>query len=392
MWAREARRSIASFLSQAANEGLLSEADGERALTVLRVLLADEDPTTASEEQDVANGYDAGTLALNSVRGEATTATIELLLQAQRLSRAPIHQGASELLRHVARTDRALSVRAALGLRLPWLLARDPAHQDEWLALLFGELVSESARKATWEAYLLYSRFFSDTAALLAGEYRAAVLALEPRPQEERGRPRDEDEQLGIHVAMAHLLALPAEEDGRWLHEFFARAAGWLRGRVTRWIAEQAASDNVGEEVRARARSFLAERVEVADPDVDGEELKAVSWISAASDHEPEVLRALLLPALEKTRGETENEAGAARLAARLSTDEPVSAARVLQLLVAGDPWRSLPHVAGVELRQALGQLMNGADKDARAVAEDVINTLGAQGFLEYRNLLDRTD
>ena len=158
--------------------------------------------------------------------------------------------------------------------------------------MLFGDLVADSARKATWEAYLLYSRFFSDTAALLAREYQAAVMALEPRPQEERGRPRDEDEQLGIHVAMAHLLALPAEEEGRWLHEFFARAAGWLRGRVTRLIAEQAASDNVGEEVRARARAFLAERVELADPDVDGEELKAISWVSAASDHEREVLRA----------------------------------------------------------------------------------------------------
>ena len=392
MWAREARRSIASFLSLAANEGLLSEADGERALTVLRVLLADAEPTPEFEEQDLANGYDAGALALNSVRGEATTATIELLLAARRLEWGPIHEGTSELLRHVARTDRALAVKAAMGLRLPWLLARDPDHQDEWLALLFGETVAASARKATWEAYLLYSRFFSDTATLLAREYQAAVMALEPRPQEERGRPRDEDEQLGTHVAMAHLLALPVEEEGRWLREFFARAAGWLRGRVTRWIAEQAASDNVGEEVRARARAFLAERVEVADPDADREELKAISWVSAASDHGREVVRALLLPALEKTRGETENEAGAARLAARLSTDDPQSAARLLQLLVAGDPWRSLPHVAGAELREALEQLIGGADDEARVVAEDVINTLGAQGFLEYRDLLGRTD
>jgi hypothetical protein len=62
----------------------------------------------------------------------------------------------------------------------------------------------------------------------------------------------------------------------------------------------------------------------------------------------------------------------------------------VLQLLVAGDPWRSLPHVAGVELRQALELVMKGADNEARDIAEDVINTLGAQGFLEYRELLER--
>ena len=119
MWAREARRSIASFLSHVANQGSLSEPDGERSLTVLRVLLEDADPTPESEEQDLGNGYDAGTLALNSVRGEATTATIEVLLAARRLEWGPIHEGTSELLRHVARTDRALSVKAAMGLRLP---------------------------------------------------------------------------------------------------------------------------------------------------------------------------------------------------------------------------------------------------------------------------------
>lgn len=389
MWAREARRSIASFIAHAANEESLSEPDAERALAVTRVLRNDVDPTPESEERDVESGYDAGTLALNSVRGEATTATIELLLEARRLGWETLLDGASESLRHVARSDPARSVKAALGLRLPWILARDSAHQEEWLDLLFGDGVPESAKQATWQAYLLYSRFFSDTAALLAREYGAAVMALEPRPQEEGGRPRDEDEQLGIHVATAHLLALPAEGAGRWLHKFYTKAAGWLRGRVTRWIAQQAASDDDGEEIRARARAFLAERVESGDPDADGEELKAVSWVSAASDQEGEVLRKILLPALEKTRGETENEAGTARLAARMATTDPRSAGRVLQLLVAGDPWRSLPHVAGAELREALDRLMGGTDGEARAVAEDVINTLGAQGFLEYRELLE---
>jgi hypothetical protein len=32
---------------------------------------------------------------------------------------------------------------------------------------------------------------------------------------------------------------------------------------------------------------------------------------------------------------------------------------------------------------------MRGGDDDARAIAEEVINTLGAQGFLEFRDLLD---
>jgi hypothetical protein len=391
-WAREARRSIAGFIANAASEEWLDQSDAQRAFAVTRALLSDVDPTPESEERDVQNGYDAATLALNSVRGEATTAAIELLLEARKLGWERLRESVSEALRDTARTDPARSVRAALGLRLPWILARDPDHHGEWLVLLFGDTVADVAKQATWQAYLLYSRFFSDTAALLARQYDAAVAALEPRPHDERGRPRDEDERLGIHVAMAHLLALPVEDAGQWLRGFYARSAGWLRGRVTRWVAAQAASDDVGDEVRARARAFLAERVQSGDAEADREELEAISWVSGASDREGEVLRTILLPALEKTRGETENQTGAGRLAARMATADPPSAARVLQLLVAGDPWRSLPHVASAELRDALGQLTRGTDDEARAVAEDVINTLGAQGFLEFRDLLNRQE
>lgn len=389
MWAREVKRDLAGTLAYAASEELLAEREADRALTVLRVLLEDPDPSPESEERDTENGYDAGMLALNSVRGEATTAMIELLLEARRAGWTTVLEAASDALRHVAAADPARSVRAAFGLRLPWLLARDVGYQGEWLELLFGDAVPEPAKRTTWRGYLLYSRFFPDTAALVAGQYQHAVMALEPRAQDEHGRPRDEDEQLGIHVAMAHLLALPPEADGRWLREFYQRAAGWLRGRVTRWLAEQAASDEASDEIRARARAFLAERVAAADAELDTDELKAVSWIAGASDHEHDVLVDIVLPALEKAHGETENEPGAAALAARRSTTDPRSAARVLQLLVAGDPWRSLPHVAAAELRQALERLMRGGDDDARAIAEEVINTLGAQDFLEYRDLLD---
>lgn len=390
MWSREVHRNVAGALAYAANEEFLGESVSRRALTLLQALLADRDPTPESAERDAENGDDVGMLAVNSVRGQATTAMIELLLEARRAGWTTVIEAASEALRRVATADLSRSVRAAFGLRLPWLLGRDNAHQGEWLKLLFGDAVPEPAKQTTWHGYLLYSRFFPDIAALLAAQYHRAVRTLERRPQDERGRPRDKDEQLGIHVAMAHLVAMRPEAEGRWLHDFYQRAAGWLRGRVTRWIAEQAASDEATDEIRARARAFLAERA--ADPKADAEELKAVSWIAPASDHEHEVLVSILLPALEKTRGETESEPGAAALAARRSTADPRSAARLIQLLVEGDPWRSLPHVATAELRQALEQLMRGNDSEARAIAEDVINTLGAQGFLGFRDLLGGGD
>jgi len=387
-WSDQCKRSLANMMEVLAHRDHLVDDDVRRALAVLVVLLRDADPTPESETRDLEGGYDVGMLALNSVRGDATTAEIELLLACRRLDNSAMADAASQALRSAIANDHARSARAAIGLRLPWLLAQDASHQAEWLDLLFGSTVPEIAQSATWEGYLTYARFFTDLAPVLAPQYQASLDALEPRPQDERGRPRDSDEQLGIHVATAHLLAIPVAMDGNWLVEFYARTAPWLRGRVTRWIGEQAASAEVAGDVRERARRFLAERVSMADAEMDAEELQAVSWIASATDHEGQIVETILLPALEKTSGATENEVGALGLAARLSSSIPRAAARVVQLLVEGDRWHSLPHIASSELRAALDELVRGQDEAAREIAEDTINTLGAQGFLEFRALL----
>jgi hypothetical protein len=387
-WSQQARRDFAGTISVAANKEILNDADIARALAILDRLLTDHDPSPAAESRDAENGYDVGMLALNSVRGEATAAAIELLLECQRMGKTDLVEATGAALRTHVATDDSRSVRAALGIRLPWLLLNDVPHQAEWIELLFGPGVSPEAKRATWHAYLSYSRFFVNTATLLARQYTESVTRLEPRPEDSRRGPRDEDEQLGIHAAFAHLLGLPAEAAGDWLGAFYERAPGWLRSRVTRWIAEQAAVDEATPEVRARSRSFLLQRVAIADAAADVEDLKAVGWIAAATERGDEVL-AIVLPALEKTGGATDNEVGMASLAARMATGSPRPSARVLQLLVDGDPWRSLPHVAAAELRTALEVLVASADEDAKVIAQDIVNTLGAQGFLEFRDLLD---
>jgi len=387
-WDHEVKRNVAGTITFAANENLLDESAMHAAAELVTRLLSDADPSPASEQRDASNGYDVGMLALNSIRGEAATAGIELLLAARRASRESEVEDLSASLRTAVSRDVSRSVRAAVGLRLPWLLARDAAHQAEWLELLFGPDVPNPARDATWSAYLLYSRFYRDIAVVLAPQYQLAVAALVARPEEHHGRPRDDDEALGIHVALAHILGLSPELEGQWLHEFYARAAGWTRARVTRWIAEQAADAQVPEDARASARAFLEERARSATPDADLDELKAISWISADAGADRDVLDRILLPALEKTGGATENGQGAAGFASRIAPTMPHGAARVVQLLVAGDEWKALPHIAATELRATLDQVMRSEDPEARAIAIDVINTLGAQGFLEFRDLL----
>jgi len=388
IWSKEVKRDIAGIIGHAANSNILDGPSSLTALSLLETLLHDIDPTLRSEERDLAGGHDVGMLALNSVRGAATTAAVELLLLSRRANRAEDADKTSGVLRLAMPSDYSRSVRAAIGIRLPWLLVADSGHRSEWLLLLFGTNVPQPAIDATWDAYLLYSRFFLDSAALLSDQYAAAVARLEPRPKDAGDRPHDRDEQLGVHLAMAHLLAMPAEADGRWLARFYERAQGWLRARVTRWIAQQAAATVTGPEVRKRARVFLRNRLEDDPGALEAEELKAVGWVARGTDAEGEVLELIVLPALERTGGTTDDEAGVADLIARCSVANPLAAAKALRLLVEGDAWQYVPHVASDDLRRGLDVLIASSDPDARQISESVVHTLGARGFHEYRDLL----
>jgi hypothetical protein len=329
-------------------------------------------------------------VALNTLRGEVATALAEILIEAGRRSYRRERDEASTILRQaLVHPDGAVPVRAAIGLRLPWILGHDADRQGEWIGLLFGPTVDRKLRDACWQAYLLYSRLFRETVVLLDGVYLEAVTTLVANEREEPNSPRDDLEKLGVHVAWAHVLGIPAEADGSWLVTFYSRAPDWARARVTRWIAEQAAEEDTSREVRDRAREFLGARVADADPQTDKAELGAVSWSASARDRPGEVLTSIILPALEKSGGRTENEQGATELVDRMSTTCPGAAGRALHLLVDGDEWHSLPHIAAEPLRSALQKLMGSGDPEARAEAEATIHILGAQGFLEYRDLLD---
>lgn len=387
-WYRELLRDAAGCIEVGAHKEVLGEAAMDRALAFLRDALA-RGPATDWHERGPSENWDAAMVALNTVRGEVTTALAELLFEAGRTKRRSQLDEASAILRQgLSHPDGALSMRAAIGIRLPWVLGHDADRQAEWLELLFGPGVHEEGRDACWQAYLLYSRLFPETVALFDRVYLEAVNTFEAREPDERQHPRDDLEQLGIHVAWAHLLGVPAEADGSWLMTFYRRAPDWVRARVTRWIAEQAAEQGASGEVRERARVFLRARVANADVGGDLAELRAVSWCASSEDRPEDVLEGIILPALTKTGGRTENEQGSTELVARMSAGRPAPAARALRLLVDGDEWHSLPHVAAEPLRRALEDLIASRDPEARTEAEATIHILGAQGFLGFRDLL----
>jgi hypothetical protein len=390
-WPHELKRDMAGTISVASQNDLLFEGDARLALELLEPLLGDPDPSPESERRDVVGGRDVGMLALNGIRAEATTATILLLGEAVRLGIDSLVVEVRNLLRRRIAADESISVRAAVGLRLPWLLANDQGAEATWLAILFGPDVDPEAREACWHAYLLYSRYFRSTAILLAPEYDRTLTDLAPRAEDDRGRPHDAEESLGIHIGMAHLTTLPVDGADTWLARFYANAADWLRARVTRWLAEQAAISENTTDIRDRARAFLRDRITALNAADNPKELNAIGWIGRTEDRQEAVLEEIVLPALERSGGATDDEPGLTGLVSRCANTRPLSSARALELLVRGDERHSLPHIAGAELQQAL-ETLRVADADTRVVVRRTVDVLGEQGFLQYRDLLPPTD
>ena len=107
----------------------MTAADIYRCRKVLATLFGRKDDTV--NEQQISAGWDAGMVALNTLRGETTTAAIELLLEASRLSRPRLVSSLSSLLRSATASTHAVPIHAAIGIRLPWLLAQDRANRAE---------------------------------------------------------------------------------------------------------------------------------------------------------------------------------------------------------------------------------------------------------------------
>lgn len=387
-WGPQVRGSVVGLIAYLAREDHLPADQIPRAISLTIRLLSDPDPTIAAEQRDLKAGYDVTMLALNGVRGQATTAAIDLLLWARRAGHPTTADSIANALRAQAAVDPSATYRAATGIRLPWLLENDKGHETEWIRVLFGGKVPLVARSAAWEAYLLYSRFFRSTVSALSDQYGVALAELSPRPRK-TGRPRDVDEQLGIHVVMADLLGLEAAHDRDWVTDFYSRTLDATRAQVTRFLAENAASPEVSEQVRIRARDLTRLRLAATGEAAAGSlELRAMGWASRADHRGAEVLRTIVLPALERGEGATDDEPGVAALIARQARSSPVMAARALRLLVDGDRHQALPHIADEELRTALEKLVSARSANARQMAIRIINDLGARGYPQFRDLV----
>jgi hypothetical protein len=235
-------------------------------------------------------------------------------------------------------------------------------------------------------AYLTWWNYHPSRGSALAPAYERALEGYSGMVDARRTDELRWVEGLGAHVLSATITDLPDQRGRDWLHRWSLAATDRERATVARLTA-QVASGNSSDAVRDRARGVLSARIPTLALESDRQELEAMTWVAPSEDEPVAILTGIVLPALEKTGGTTHNGPGVVKLIAEVASVVPDAAMSALRLVVDGDEYLVLCHLAAEQMERALRKLLEAHETRERCRA--LIHDLGGRGCTSFRGLLD---
>jgi hypothetical protein len=405
----EARRSIPRLL----NAGLQSDASGiaielrEAVWEVVETLTNDPDPTTEQESGDETR-LDPATLAINTIRGEAMHAVVQYALWLRRYfdvaepekGRAgfdPMPEVRRALERHLdVHADPSLAVRSVYGQFFPWLVLIDAGWSQAVVNCIFpSEGEARCYWGAAWGAYILFNNAYDNVFDRLQATYR---LAIERLGQDTKSYDnREAETRLGGHLVHFSWRGKVGFGKDDLLWQFMEVASPSGRERTIEFIGESllaAQEEDVPDGLAGELRAFWEARLEAAKHDENSLDRRAevgafVSWFASGKlgdDWAFQQLREILgLRVGIRFRHSQQ-------ILARLSTcvvSRPGDVIAILRSLLIEDAQEHWPYFAGdKEVVKIVKAVYDGPDLEAKRTARELIDTLGARGFIELRDML----
>jgi hypothetical protein len=360
-----------------------------------------DDPDPDGEDPERVS--DPVTHGINTVRGRALETAVQYALWTARRLREtePGHAITFSRIPEVARLletrldpsrERSLGVRAILGLALPQLAALDERWLADHVVALF-DLPTEldHLRRATWEAYCVYSNPYDNVFALLRAQYAIAIAQIDESPLT-RGGGTDPRYRLVEHL-MVFLIRgrITHDDEDRLLDRFYATASPALRRHAIEFIGRllEEAGPTAPAAALERLRALWTWRLDTARAAADrtpyGEEIAAFgTWFRVAAfdiDWALTQLHAVL---------ETVGRVGPVRFIvdrlAVIASEKPTDALLALRAIAQTEPNDlRLSTSGGVEQVVRTG-LRNEA---SRELAGEVADELLAHGYLGVRAVLE---
>lgn len=375
---------------------------------VLSELTKDPEPTPQYEQEFGGKNMDPVTMSINTVRGEAMHTVMRYALWVQRhIAKAEhaeeqLDPGFGEMpeVREVLEAhldpaqDHSLAIRAVYGEWLPWLALLDRGWTAANVGKIFPDTVDQrDLRDAAWEAYVIFCQPYNDAFDVLKREYARAVGRIGTVATDKRHHG-DPDQHLAEHLMVFYWRGKSdLSEQGGLLEGFYEKASDSLRAHALEFIGRSLRNTDgtVEAEVLEPLRSLWVMRLDTARqaPNLAAHsgELSAFGWWFASGKFDNVWAVEQLIAVLSVTRKIDADWLVLERLT-RLAEIMPKEVVRSVSLMIEGDLEVWTIHGWLKELRAILSITIRGSDLDARKATVEIVNRLGAKGFLEFRDLL----
>lgn len=375
-----------------------------RLWTILEQLTDDEEPDTEYENEYGSGVSDPATTALNTVRGRALQAVVGYAMWVKRHAEAglgaeiSLFDEAPEVVRVLEAhldpaCDSSPSVRSVYGEHFPWLVVIGEEWARDLVVRIFPrDAGAEELRAAAWERYLVSTTPYESCFRVLEDEYYASSRESEsPSRWEWRSSPRAVRVALGVHLVAFCLRGLITfEVEGNHLVAFFATSSPATRGEVLAEVGRRCASwAEADEGVAERLMALWEWRLGEAAGRSDEERLAELGtfpwWLPC--EGLPAEWRLAQLETLLDTPTVLQPGLHAYEFLAAVAERWPMRVVTALRALIdAGvGTWPGL--VGRDHIHAALEICLASGDVAAQALADELVQLLGAKGFGDFRDL-----
>ena len=387
-----ARKSVASLISEGLKHDEHFPVDlCEILLNILRVVSSDPDPA----EKEIKNGYEAHSVAINSTRGEAIEAIIQLALwlhnNIDKFSKEydNLKNNVFEILEfHLdPQKDPSPAIRSIYGAWFPWLLLTN----HEWAVNKAAEIFSGKApfSNVAWDTYIRYCPPYDNVFDVLKCQYSQAV--------EHLSEEMDKDDKI-IHERLAeHLMAYYWRgkltlDDQSLFEKFWKNASLDIRRYSIEHVGRCLHNDK--KEIPAiiieRLKSLWEWRLNKTSHEKQLKtdkmigELDGFGWWFVSDKFDPDWSLQNLMSVLKNTRKIAPEHLVAKKLV-EYCDKMPDETLDCLEFIIKNnkDPW-GIYHWD----KSARIILEKTIKTDLSAKARDIINFLGSCGHKEFRDLL----
>ncbi len=369
------------------------------------------EPTPEYEARYGDDNMDPPALAINTVRGKTLQAVLWYGVwcaryldpdHERRLASALLQEELPEV-REVLNehlefaTEPSLAVHSLYGMHFRLLLWLDRRWTEENMDQIFPKSPERSdKRQAAWEAYISFNRVYSDIAIMLHDEYQFALGVAEQRVVQGLD-PSDADNKLVERIMVLYLVG-QQEINGELVSRVFQNLSEKLRAHAVQLVGRF--FGDVGSTI-PKDQEYQLERVlalwewrleqlgdRQEDPNAQ-EELEAFGWVFTIHVLAPKRSLDLMLRTLTMTSGKTEWDNGVVERLVHMADKYPLSAVKILYMMVARDVDGSDLWAAYFDGRPLLEAALKSGNDEAKEVACRCINELGKKGIHEFRGLYE---